>query len=364
MYESINRDVLEKRLQKIRNKLEDNEVDGILITKRENYMYLSGFNGTSAQLIITKNDAVLVTDFRYIEQASKQAPFFDIVRYHGDVAVEINNILKKSGVERLGFESMHLTYGNYLDYKEKFEIKELIPLKNVTESMRIIKDPEELKLIKTAVKIADEAFDHILPYIKPGVRETEIAAEIEYFIKRRGGEGPSFQTIVASGARSAMPHGVASEKEIEAGDIITMDYGTIYGGYCSDITRTVFLGKPDGKMVEIYNTVLMAQKEALKGAHRGMTGKEIDSISREIINRAGFENNFGHGLGHGVGLEIHENPRFAPSDETIMENGMVVTVEPGIYIVGYGGVRIEDMIVIRDDKPEVLTSAPKDIMVL
>ena len=361
---NIRKSYLKKRLETIRNKLRENEIDGILITKRENYMYLSGFTGSSAHLIITQDSAELITDFRYIEQASKQALFFNIKKYKGNVATEINNTLKRNHVGKLGFESLDINYNKYLDYSEKLEVNELVPLKNIVESMRMIKDSEELKFIKTAVKIADEAFTNVLPFIKPGILEIDIAAEIEYFMKKQGAQGPSFETIVASGARASMPHGVASEKEVKAGDVVTMDYGAIYGGYCSDITRTVFLGKPDGQMTKIYGIVLRAHKEALKGACTGLKGREIDSIAREIISSAGYGKNFGHGLGHGVGLEIHEEPRFAPSDETTMENGMVVTVEPGIYIEGYGGIRIEDMIVIRDDQPEVLTQASKELIVL
>lgn len=355
---------LRKRLETIRSKIKENEIDGILITKRENYTYLSGFTGSSAYLVITSDSADLITDFRYIEQATKQAPLFNIIKYKGNVAIEINNALKRNNVEKLGFESIDLTYDKYEDYSSKFEVKELIPLKNIIESIRMIKDSEELQFIKKAVEIADGAFLNVLPLIKPGILETEVSAEIEYFMKKQGAQGSSFQTIVASGARSAMPHGVASNKEIKNGDVIIMDYGAIYQGYCSDITRTIFLGKPDEKMTKIYDIVLRAQKEALNGAHKGLKGREIDSIAREIINNSGYEKNFGHGLGHGVGLEIHEEPRFAPSDDNTMENGMVVTVEPGIYVEGYGGVRIEDMIVIKDDQPEILTRATKELIVL
>jgi Xaa-Pro aminopeptidase len=355
---------LRKRLETIRSKIKENEIDGILITKRENYMYLSGFTGSSAYLVITSDSADLITDFRYIEQATKQAPLFNIIKYKGNVAIEINNALKRNNVEKLGFESIDLTYDKYEDYSSKFEVKELIPLKNIIESIRMIKDSEELQFIKKAVEIADGAFLNVLPLIKPGILETEVSAEIEYFMKKQGAQGSSFQTIVASGARSAMPHGVASNKEIKNGDVIIMDYGAIYQGYCSDITRTIFLGKPDEKMTKIYDIVLRAQKEALNGAHKGLKGREIDSIAREIINNSRYEKNFGHGLGHGVGLEIHEEPRFAPSDDNTMENGMVVTVEPGIYVEGYGGVRIEDMIVIKDDQPEILTRATKELIVL
>ncbi|NLC69395.1 MAG: aminopeptidase P family protein [Clostridiaceae bacterium] len=358
------KEALMNRLLSIKSKLEDNGVDGMLVSKRENFMYLSGFTGSFSYLVITANHSILITDGRYNEQAAQQAPFFEIVKYTKGINAELNEIIKKCGIRKLGFESLHLSYDKFLDLKEKLEVEELKPLKNVVESLRVVKDEEEINLIRTAVRIADEAFSHVLPYIKPGVSELEVAAGLEYFVKKRGGEGASFKTIVASGKRSSMAHGVASEKLIEDGDPVVLDFGAVYRGYCSDMTRTVFVGrKPCAKMEEIYNTVLTAQVEALKRARRGMTGKEIDSIAREIIKGAGYGDNFGHGLGHGVGLEIHEDPSVA-SSETAIEKGMVVTIEPGIYIEGFGGVRIEDMIVMGDDEPIVLTASPKDMIIL
>lgn len=355
---------LAKRLEVIREKLKKHKIDGILITKGVNYRYISGFTGSSAYLIVTQSNADLITDFRYTEQAKKQAPMFNIIEYKGNVSQEIGRLLNEHCIDSLGFESDYITYEQYINYNSKLQIEELVPIKNIVEDMRIIKDLAELDLIREAARIVDGVFVAILPLIKPGICEIEIAAEIEYRMKKFGAQDSSFQTIVASGTRSAMPHGVASNKKIENGDVITMDFGAIFEGYCSDITRTVFLGKPEGKMVKVYNTVLKSQKEALKGAHRGMKGKEVDAIAREIINSNGFENKFGHGLGHGVGLEVHEEPRFSPLAEKIIENDMVVTVEPGIYIENYGGVRIEDMIIIRDDKPEIITKAPKEMIVL
>jgi len=355
---------MKNRLIRLREKLNDSNVDAILITKRQNYMYLSGFTGTAAHLLITAEDAYLITDFRYVEQASKQAPLFEVIKYQGSIELEIKKILEKLSIRKLGFEAGNLTYDKYLGFKEKLDDTELIPLKDFVESLRMVKSEEEIEKIKKAVEIADKAFEHILDYIKPGITENEIAAELEYFMKKNGAQGPSFETIVASGTRSAMPHGVASEKEIQHGDIITMDYGAIYEGYCSDMTRTVFVGHAQDKLKEIYEIVLNAQVEALRGAFEGKTGREIDSIAREIIAKAGYGENFGHGLGHGVGLEIHEEPRLSVSGEKVMKNGMVVTVEPGIYIEGLGGVRIEDMIVINDNQPLILTKSPKELIIV
>ena len=355
---------MKNRLIKIREKFNKSDIDAILITKRENYIYLSGFTGTSAHLLITKENAFLITDFRYVQQAARQAPLYKIVKYQGDVAVEINNLLTRLAIKKLGFEADDISYSKYLDMKKKFAATELIPQKGFTESLRITKNKEEIECIKKAAEIADGAFNYVLNYIKPGVKENEIASELEYYIKKNGAEGPSFETIVASGVRSAMPHGVASEKELQSGDVITMDFGAIYNGYCSDITRTVFLGNTNNKIKEIYDIVLKVQIEALNGAFKGKTGREIDAIARGMITEAGYGENFGHGLGHGVGLEIHEEPRLSLTSETIMENGMVVTIEPGIYVEGLGGVRIEDTIVINNNNPLVLTKAPKELIII
>ena len=356
--------IIEKRLEKFKEKLRDKGIEAAFITKRENYMYLSGFTGTSAYLIITQEEAVLVTDFRYEQQAAEQAPFFHVIKYQGDVFNAFNELLEKKAIQQLGFEESDLTYKQYTEYKNKLQVKDFIPLGGIVETMRMIKDQEEIKIIRKAVEIADNAFTHVLTYIKPGITEIEIAAELEYSMKRQGAKGPSFETIVASGGRSSMPHGTATDKKIKQGDTITLDFGAIYKEYCSDMTRTVFVGEPSEEMKRIYAIVLEAQRKSLEGAKKGLTGKEIDSIARDLIVKAGFEKNFGHGLGHGVGIEVHEEPRLSPSGNIVMDNNMVVTVEPGIYVPRLGGVRIEDMIVIQDDKPLILTKSTKELVIV
>lgn len=355
---------IEERLQRLREKLSDKGIDAALVTKRENYMYLSGFTGTSAYLLITQEKTYLITDFRYIEQATNQAPLFEVVKYQGSVVAAINSLITSSGIKSMGFEDSALTYDAYVKYKNNLKLQGFVPLEGIIEKLRIKKDDLEIKKIKDAVKVADDAFSHVVKLIKPGVAEIEIAAEIEYFMKKNGAIGPSFETIVASGKRAALPHGVASEKKLETGDVVTMDYGAIYGEYCSDMTRTVFLGKPSDELLKIYRIVLDAQLKAIEGAIAGVSGKDIDTIARGHIEKNGYENCFGHGLGHGVGLEIHEEPRLSPMGNLIMKDGMVVTVEPGIYVTGLGGVRIEDMIVINGEKPEILTSSTKELIIL
>ncbi|MDP4181718.1 MAG: Xaa-Pro peptidase family protein [Bacillota bacterium] len=360
---NVNESIIDSRLRKLRDRMSNKNIEAVLICKRENYFYLSGFTGSSAFLLISKTDAFLITDFRYTEQSHIQAPDYEIVEYQGKLIDTLNNLIRRMSIKKLGFEDNYLTVEKFNQFKEGLET-ELLPIGSTIEQLRLIKDEEELVQIKKAVKIADDGFNHVIKYIKPGIKEIEIAAELEYYMKKQGALGVSFDTIVASGKRAALPHGVASEKVVEMGDVITLDFGCIYNNYCSDMTRTVFLGEPNKEILKIYNIVLKAQIEASKSAFAGLKGKEIDSVARNIIKENGYGPNFGHSLGHGVGIEVHEEPRLSISGEVLLENGMVVTVEPGIYVEGFGGVRIEDMVVINDDNPEILTSSTKDIIIL
>jgi Xaa-Pro aminopeptidase len=356
--------MIEKRLKKLRAKMKEKKIEAVMVSKRENYMYLSGFTGSSAHLVITGNNAFLVTDSRYVEQAASQANQFEVVQYTGNITYILNDIIGNNNIETLAFEESYITVGSYEEYGKKLEIKKFVPVGRIIEELRQIKDNEELKLIGKAVSIADDTFGHILGFIKPGIAELELAAEMEYFMKKHGATGPSFETIVASGTRSSMPHGVASGKKLDMGDTITFDFGALYNGYCSDMTRTVFLGTPDTEMKKIYGIVLEAQLKSMESVKKGLSGREIDSIARDHIANAGYGDYFGHGLGHAVGLEIHEDPRLSMTGNLIMKNKMVVTVEPGIYISGLGGVRIEDMVVVSNDNPVILTKAPKEMIVI
>lgn len=353
-----------KRLEKLKLKLKEADLDAILIIKRENYMYISGFTGTYAYLVITQNDAFLLTDFRYGKQAKDEAKLFKVIQYEGRLLDALNDVILSMGIKNLGFEENVITYKTYTEMKKNLKVKKLKPVDGMIEDIRIVKDAEEIEIIKKAVEIADEAFSHILNHIKPGVSEYEIALELEHYMKKKGAKGISFETIVASGYRSFLPHGTAGNKKIENNEVVTLDFGAVYQNYCSDMTRTVFVGKPHEELFKIYNIVLEAQKAALEGAKRGLTGKEIDSVARSIIEDSGYGKNFGHGTGHGVGLEVHEKPTLSKKGDIKMENGMVVTIEPGIYVENLGGVRIEDMVVINDDTPVVLTKSPKEIIVL
>jgi Xaa-Pro aminopeptidase len=339
-------------------------LDCVLITKKENYFYLSGFNGSSAVLLISQENAVLITDFRYKEQAQAQAAEYKIEISNNGLIKKLSEFLSAFDLVNVGFEDSQLSYKEYLDLTEKLSSCKLIPMGNIMQKLRIIKDEEEIGFIRKAMEIADKTFAHILGFIKPGVSEIELAAEMEYFMRKNGASGPSFDTIVASGQRSALPHGVASNKKLKIGDPITMDFGAIYNGYCSDMTRTVYLGEPDPLMKRIYRVTLEAQEEALESVKAGASGSEVDAVARNIISRYGFGSNFGHGLGHGVGLEVHEEPRLSVLSSNILEKGMVVTVEPGIYLDGIGGVRIEDMLVVNGDNPINLTQSTKEMIIL
>ncbi|PYG87461.1 Xaa-Pro aminopeptidase [Ruminiclostridium sufflavum DSM 19573] len=355
---------LSNRLNTFRSKMKDLKIDGAIVTKIENYMYLSGFTGTSANLLITGKKAYLLTDFRYIEQSSKQAPLFEIVQHKPDIIDTINEIVKSEGIIKLGFEELNVSFAQYRQYTDKINGVEFHGMGSLIDDLRIIKDEQEIEIISKAVEIADAAFTHVLSVIRPGITELDVAAELEYKMKKLGASGASFETIVASGLRSSMPHGTASGKRLEPGDAITMDFGAMYNHYCSDMTRTVFLGQPEKEMKDIYSIVLNAQLTSEKGAKRGRTGSEVDKIARDIIYGNGYEGKFGHGLGHGVGLEIHESPRLSTGGGRRLENNMTVTIEPGIYVEGLGGVRIEDTIIIKDDSPVVLTKSPKELIIL
>jgi Xaa-Pro aminopeptidase len=273
----------------------------------------------------------------------------------------LGKVVSEMGITKLGFESEHMTYDHLHEIGAALAGVELVPTKRAVESLRIAKSEDEVSLIAEACKLTDEAFEHILGFIKPGVTENEVANELLTFMIKVGMR-PSFDFIVASGARGAMPHGVASDKVIAEGDLVTLDFGGFHRRYTSDMTRTVVVGKPSGEQRAVYDLVLEAQLAGVAAARAGMKCSDVDQVSRAIIQRAGHGDRFGHGLGHGVGLEIHEAPRLAQSESTVLEPGMVVSVEPGVYIPGWGGVRIEDLVVITDGDARVLTSTTKDLI--
>ncbi len=355
---------MNRRIEAVREFLKKNDLDGLLVTKQQNWQYLSGFTGTNAVLIITTDDQYLITDFRYLEQAAEQAGGFHIIKPFALVEDAVADQVKKLGLNRLGFEDDHLTYHLYSVYKEKLPGVALVPLHETVEKIRWVKDQEEIACLKRAAGITDEAFDNILDFIKPGVRESELALEIEYFMRRKGAQKSAFEIIVASGPRAALPHGVASDKKLVPGEFVVIDFGAVVDGYHADMTRTVVLGRADEQHRKIYDLVLRAQEKALEVLKPGVRCSAVDLAARDLISVEGYGANFGHGLGHSVGLEIHEKPAFTPKDETVLQPGMVLTVEPGIYLSGWGGVRIEDLILVTTDGIEILSKSPKNLIEL
>ena len=351
------------RLQRLRDQLEQLQVDGILVTNPYNRRYITGFTGTAGVALISKKEALFITDFRYIEQAQEQCANFKIVKHTKAIQEEVAYQAKQLGITKLGFEQDVLTFATYRQYKQACEM-EFVPLSNVIEKLRLIKTSAEIKILKEAAQIADAAFKHIIGYIAPGKTELEVSNELEFFMRKQGATSSSFDIIVASGHRSALPHGVASNKVIEKGDLVTMDYGALYNGYISDITRTVAVGNPSDELKKIYDIVLKAQLLGMAGIKPGLTGKQADALTRDYIEGKGYGPNFGHSTGHGIGLEVHEGPMLSFKSDIVLEPGMVVTCEPGIYVPGLGGVRIEDDTIITNDGNESLTHSPKELIIL
>lgn len=350
-----------ERIERLRNSMKVNGLEAVVLIGDPNRNYLSGFNGDESFSIITKNKALFITDSRFTEQARQEVADYEIVEYKGTFPDFFADTIKKLKVKNVGFEEDIVSYELYNKLQKNVEAK-LIPLEGIIENIRLIKDEEEVKTIKKAAAIADEAFTHMLKFIKEGMTEREIGLELEFTMKKLGAKDLSFPSIIASGVRSCLPHGQATDKVVKNGEFLTMDFGCIYNNYCSDMTRTVIIGEPSEKMQEIYNTVLEAQLRALKVIKSGAKAKDADNAGRAYITEKGYGNYFGHGLGHGVGRQIHEAPRLNTTSPTILKTGMIVTDEPGIYIPDFGGVRIEDLILVTEDGCEVLSKSPKDMI--
>ncbi|MFS0780965.1 M24 family metallopeptidase [Bacillus sp. 1P06AnD] len=351
------------KIQRLREKFDQAGIDGILVTNPYNLRYMTGFTGTSGVALISMDKAYFITDFRYTEQAAKQCQGYEIIKHTKSLPEEVAFQAESMGIKKLGFEQDVFTYASFVTYKQLIK-GELVPVSDLIEKLRLIKTNSEIKILKEAAKIADAAFEHIIGFIRPGMTELTVSNELEFFMRKQGATSSSFDTIVASGVRSALPHGVASDKVIESGDLVTMDYGAYYNGYVSDITRTVAVGKPSDQLKDIYDIVLEAQLRGMAGIKPGMTGKEADALTRNFIEEKGYGPNFGHSTGHGIGLEIHEAPGLSFKSDVVLEPGMAVTCEPGIYVPGIGGVRIEDDTIITETGNEALTHSSKELIIL
>lgn len=343
------------RCDKLRSVLKDNE--GILISGFANIFYYTGFTSEDALVFITKTRQVLVTDSRYTVQARAQCPDFEI----RDITEGVSKIASLLDCDILGFEENVVTVSELARF-QKFG-KKLVPMNDVISGPRQIKDEQEIRKIAAAEALCDKAFEDFLKNFRYGMTEREVALSLEFFMRKNGASGTAFDTIVASGKRSSMPHGVATDKVIGIGEFVTIDFGCRLDGYCSDMTRTIIYGKCSEKQREIYEIVLKAQKAAIAAIKPGALCRDIDAVARDIIKEAGYGDNFGHSLGHSVGIEIHEQPGFAPRSDAVVKKGNVITVEPGIYIEDFGGVRIEDLIYV-DENTVNLTKTSKELTIL
>jgi Xaa-Pro aminopeptidase len=351
------------RLERLRKSIADQGLDALVVTQPENRRYLSGFTGSAGTLIVSQSQALLATDFRYYQQVGAQAPEFDLVQIPEATHITLAETVGALGYDRLGFEGQHLTVDTFEQWREAMPEVEWVTTKGLVEELRLIKDAQELALIREAIRIADEAMIHIMDWIQPGVTEQEVAWELEVHMRTHGAEALSFTTIVASGENGDMPHAVTTDRAIALGDSITIDMGAMYGGYCSDLTRSFCLGHAGPKYEQVWRTVLEAQRAAEAAIQAEMPGAEADAVARRIIDGTEYVGMFGHGLGHGVGLAIHEGPRAARTSQDVLPEGCLVTVEPGIYVPGWGGVRIEDIVLVGQHGCEILSQAPKEMVI-
>lgn len=349
------------RLERLRQILAEKGLGALLVAHPENRRYLSGFRGSAGWLLISPTAALLAVDFRYVEQARMEAPGFEIVHVKGEPQAWLPDLAAGNNIRNIGFESDHLPFATYQKLRtalKKHDIT-LTPTENVVESLRAIKEREEIESIAKAAALADAAFEYARSIIRPGVAETEAAWEVEKFLRSRGSETVPFDIIIASGPNSALPHARASQRQIQGNEPIVIDLGARVNGYCSDLTRTIVLGDGDGMFSRIYDIVLGAQLTALATLAAGMTGNDADNLARTAIEEAGYGEKFGHGLGHGVGLNPHELPRLSPGSSDVLQENMVFTIEPGVYVPGWGGIRIEDTVVLQNGKVRPLTRSDK-----
>ena len=353
---------MNKRVQAFLDKMQEKELDGIIINNLKNVYYLTGFWGSNGTVFISRDRQILVTDARYIIAAKQEVTGFEIFAERDELAT-IAKIAKDMGLSRIGFED-EISVSYYNRMQGAFEGLELVPQTQFVEALRMIKDETEIETIRKACSISDQAFHDALEFIKPGKTEIEIANFLDFRMRELGAAGLSFDTILASGINSSKPHAHPMHKPVELGEAITMDFGCLYEHYVSDMTRTIYLGHVSDEQAEIYNTVLKANQALIDQVKAGLGFRDFDKIPRDIIVEAGYGEYFTHGIGHGIGLDIHEEPYFSQTSTEVIKSGMVLTDEPGIYIEGKYGARIEDDILITDKGCELLTLAPKELIVI
>jgi len=359
------------RLQNVREALREKELDALLVLIAENRRYLSGFSGEDTQfdesagaLLVTAQKQLLATDSRFELQARQEAPDYDICIYREGLAKELPLILKDFSGKRLGFESSRISCSQHhkmvTALAESALSIDLVPTEELIENLRIAKTPPEIDAIRSALHLAETVFGRVAACLKAGITEKEAAWSLEKALREAGADALSFPVIVAFGPNSAMPHAVPGSRLLRAGEPILFDWGVRLQGYCSDISRTLILGKPDETFQKVFQTVREAQELAIAAVRPGIDAKAVDAVARGHIEKMGFKDRFGHGLGHGVGLAIHEQPRLSPLSDKTLRTGMICTVEPGIYLPGWGGVRLENMIAVTTDGAEVLNATAVD----
>ena len=354
-----------KNIEKYQSLLETGDVDALLLTSVYNRLYAAQYRVAEGVAVVTREGAYYFTDSRYIEAAEKNLKGFTVRMTHpGSSEIErINEVIGEHTIKKLGFEENDMTYGDYLRYNEALHAV-LVPMQAKIDAFRATKEPWEIELMRKAQAITDQTFSELCKIIQAGMTEKELEAELLYRLYKHGAEGPSFDPIVVSGPNTSLPHGVPGERKLEFGDFITMDFGCIYGGYCSDMTRTVALGFVSEEMDKVYKTVLKAQLAGIAATKAGVAGRDIDGTARKVIADAGYGDYFGHGYGHSLGILIHEAPNANTRNDQPMPAGAVVSAEPGIYLPGKFGVRIEDVTVITETGCEVLTKSPKNLIIL
>lgn len=359
--------VISKRLELLRSAMTEKPFDAFMVLIAENRRYLSGFSATDTQLnesagalFISDRKCILATDPRYEIQAGAEAHGYEIFCYREGLAKALPEICASLQVERLGFESDRLTVKQHQEILKKLADKtmdiSLMPAENFVEDFRVIKDAEEITLTRNALDIAEAAFSKVVKQLNPGMFEKEIAWLLEKTMRDLGADGMSFPVIVAAGPNSARPHAIPGSRRVQTGEPILFDWGAVVNGYCSDTSRTLILGKPDDTFDKVFRTVAEAQRLAIDTIKGGISSKKVDHVARHYIEDNGFKGKFGHGLGHGTGLAVHEGPVLSPLKDTLLRPGMIVTVEPGIYLPEWGGVRIENQVVVRENGAEVLNS--------
>jgi Xaa-Pro aminopeptidase len=353
------------RLETIKEQFNDLKIDSFLIKNLANIRYLTGFSGSAGNVLITKDKNYFISDFRYKTQSAKEVDKnFEIIIYVQNSLSFLKDLIEKHDLKKIGFESNFMTFNDVLGLKEEFKNTEFIPVDSLVEKIVMVKNEKEILATRKAVEITDRTFSELLKIIKPGITEREVSAHISYLQKMYGADGDSFDAIVASGERGAFPHARPTDKKIATGELVTLDFGCTVEGMKSDMTRTIAIGEISDECKNIYSIVKEAQQKALEKVKAGMSTKEIDSVARDFIREKGFGNNFGHGLGHGVGYDIHEKPALNERTDYILQINNIITIEPGIYVEGTGGVRIEDDVIVTEEGCEILNSSPKELITI